>query len=116
MCRPASAWCAASDGLIPWLRRVAVRPSIICRKRGLRRRPDQRFELRIERPGQDADTLARNLLLRGHVVRGIAAGRQNEARVTQRAAPQRGQRSAFWPGCSSDGSQGIRGSMPVILR
>ncbi len=31
-------------------------------------------------------------------------------------APQRGQRSAFWPGCSSEGSHGILEFMPVILR
>ena len=52
-------------------------------QRGMRTGADQRFELRIERPGQNANPFARDSLLRCQVVGGIPAGCQNQVCVAQ---------------------------------
>jgi len=52
-----------------------------------------------------------------HVRTGVTLfGSRRRVQGMNPTAPQRGQRSAFWPGCSSDGSHGILEFMPVILR
>lgn len=62
------------------------------RKGGLRTRHEQRFEFRIERPGQHAYSFAHHALLFFNVIGGIPARRQHHVGVKERSpapAPQR---------------------------
>ena len=63
---------------------------------------EERFELRVKRQRENANFLARHLLLRGDVFGGVFAGGEDQASFAQRVPPQRGERLPYFDPVRAD--------------